>query len=225
MAKKSFASLSEYFFKHRILFLLVAILGLIIGGPFTGDLFIYGVIPDVLMTIIFTAGIYSISNQKKQFYIALALAVPMYMAIWSSHLLESVELFLVGAFFAAFFTGFLISQLIKFIFNQKDVTQEVIFAAVVVYLLMAIVWSFSYWMLDYFYPQSLSFPDGPAPNVYRYLYFSFVTITTLGYGDVSPLTQKAASLVILEAVTGQIYLVVVVAWLVGMHVSRRSRSK
>ena len=54
-------------------------------------------------------------------------------------------------------------------------------------------------------------------------YFSFVTITTLGYGDITPVTEVAKAITTLEAIVGQIYLVVVVAWLVGMHVSRKSK--
>ena len=137
--------------------------------------------------------------------------------------MRKLKRFVVGELFGALFIGFVISLLIKYIFNEKEVTKEVIYAAVVVYLLMAIMWSFTYFILEYFYPGSFSIPEGPSRGVYRFLYFSFVTITTLGYGDVTPLTQKASSLVILEAVTGQMYLVIVVAWLVGMHVSRRSR--
>jgi voltage-gated potassium channel Kch len=57
----------------------------------------------------------------------------------------------------------------------------------------------------------------------HFQYFSFVTITTLGYGDVIPITDKASVLAMMEALIGQIYLVVLVAWLVGMHVSRRSK--
>jgi hypothetical protein len=57
----------------------------------------------------------------------------------------------------------------------------------------------------------------------RFEYLSFVTITTLGYGDITPITDKASALVIIEAVVGQIYLVVLVAWLVGMHVSQKSK--
>jgi len=57
----------------------------------------------------------------------------------------------------------------------------------------------------------------------RFEYFSFITITTLGYGDITPVTDKATALALIEAVVGQIYLVVLVAWLVGMHVSRRSK--
>jgi hypothetical protein len=175
------------------------------------------------MTTILIFGIYAISREKKHIYIALIMAIPMFGAIWISRLGGDIDFYATGELFGAFFVGFLISILIRFIFSQKEVSKEVIFAAVVVYLLMALMWSFAYFILDFFYPGSFTFPETSSANLYRYLYFSFVTITTLGYGDVAPLTQKASSLVILEAVTGQIYLVVIVAWLVGMHVSRRSR--
>jgi len=223
MAKKSSFSLSEYFFKHRILLLLATILGFIIGSPFTDEIFQHGMIPDLLLSIIFIFGIYAISRKKKHIYIAIALATPMVLGVWGSHLSKNVEFFIVGEFFGSLFTAFIISQLLLFIFHQKEITKEVIYAAVVVYLMMAIMWALVYLILDYFYPDSFSFPTDLTPNLFRYLYFSFVTITTLGYGDVAPLTHKAGSLVILEAVTGQIYLVVIVAWLVGMHVSRKSQ--
>ena len=223
MVNKSSVSFFEYAFKHRIMLLLIAILCFIIGGPFIDDIFQYEVIPDVFLTVVFIFGIYAISLKKKNIYIGLALAAPMFTAIWSSHLFKNLELFVIGELIAAIFVGFVISLLIKFIFHEKVVTKEIIYAAVVVYLLIGIMWSFAYFILDYFYPSSFSFPDATVSSVYRYLYFSYVTLTTLGYGDIAPLTHKAGSLVILEAIIGQIYLVVIVAWLVGMHVSRRSR--
>jgi len=223
MANKLSDSFSEYCFKHRIMFLLITILCFIIGGPFVDDIFQFEVIPDVFLTIVFIFGIYAISREKRNIYIGLVLAAPMFVAIWSSHLFKSLELFAIGQLIGAFFVGFVISLLVKFIFHEKEVTKEIIYAAVVVYLLIGIMWSFAYFILDYFHPDSFSFPENTSPNVYRYLYFSYVTLTTLGYGDVAPLTNKAGSLVILEAIIGQIYLVVIVAWLVGMHVSRRSK--
>ena len=203
--------------------LLAVIVGMIIGSPSLDDIFQYAVIPDIFITIIFVFGIYAVSRKKLHIYIALALAIPMFTGIWSSHLYQSPKSLVFGHLFGALLIGFVIGVLINFIFNEKEITKEVIYAAVVVYLLMAMMWSFAYLILDYFHPGSFSVPEGPTLESFRYLYFSFVTITTLGYGDVAPLTHKASSLVILEAVTGQIYLVVIVAWLVGMHVSRRSR--
>jgi len=224
MAKITSASFLEFISKHRIGLLLIAILSMIIGSPFIHDIFHYRVIPDIFITIIFIFGIYAISGIKMHIYIALGLAIPMFSGIWSFHLYGNLKLLVFGQLFAVLFTGFVIILLIKFISNEEEITKEVIFAAVVVYLLMAMMWAYIYMILAYFNPGSLSIPEGSARDTFQYIYFSFVTITTLGYGDIAPLTNKASSLVILEAVTGQIYLVVVVAWLVGMYVSRRSRN-
>jgi len=216
-------NLKRFFFKHRILFLLAGILNMIIGNPFLGDIFHYGIIPDLFFSVIFILGIYAISQKKRHIVIALVLVIPIFIGIWSSHIYQTEEPHVIGQLFGALFFGFVIGILIKFIFNEKEITREVIFAAIVVYLLMAMMWTFAYIILEYFYPGSFSMPEGLSRDTFQYLYFSFVTITTLGYGDIAPLTQKASSLVILEAVIGQMYLVIVVAWLVGMHVSRRSR--
>ena len=59
-------------------------------------------------------------------------------------------------------------------------------------------------------------------HTFSFLYCSFVTLTTLGYGDITPLTKMARTFSVLEAVIGQLYLVVVLAWLVGMYVARKS---
>jgi len=223
MAKKTSVSLSEFFFNNRMVFLLIAILSMIIGSPFVDELFHYGIIPDIFLTIVFIAAIYAIGQKTHHLVISVLLALPMLLALWTSFFYRNIHLSIIGEFFAALFIGFTIHRMIQFIFTKKDVNREVIYAAVIVYLLMAMVWTFAYTLLEYVYPDSFSYPGGPREDTFRFLYFSFVTITTLGYGDITPLTRKASSLVMLEAVTGQMYLVVVVAWLVGMYVSRKSK--
>jgi len=203
--------------------LLIAILSMIIGSPFVDELFPYAITPDIFLTIVFIAAIYAIGHKTQHIVISVLLALPMLLAHWTSFFYKNIHLSIISEIFAALFIGFTILRMIQFIFNEKEVSKEVIYAAVVVYLLMAMMWSFAYTLLEYVYPDSFSYPDGPGEDTFRFLYFSFVTITTLGYGDIAPLTRKASSLVMLEAVSGQMYLVVVVAWLVGMHVSRRSK--
>ena len=154
MTKKTSVSLSEFFFNYRMIFLLVAILSMIIGSPFLDDIFHYGVIPDIFTTIIFILGIYAISREKKFIYVGLILAIPMFFGVSTFYLFRDPKLLVIGEGFGAVFTGFVISLLIRFIFNQKEVTKEVIYAAVVVYLLMAIMWSFAYLTLEYFNPNS-----------------------------------------------------------------------
>ena len=223
MGEKTSASLFAFFQKNRIIFLLGAILGLIIGKPLLAGFFKYRYIPDVLLTIIFVAAIHAISQNRKHIFISLILVLPMFAGIWSYYWLQSIVIVMAAQICGVFFVGYAIMCLIRFILNEKEVTKEIIYASVVVYLLLAITWAFVYLILEFFHQGSFSYPAGQIPDFFHFLYFSFVTITTLGYGDVLPLTQEASALAILEAVTGQMYLVVVVAWLVGMHVSRRSR--
>ena len=92
------------------------------------------------------------------------------------------------------------------------------------YLLAALLWAFVYTFLELVDPASFNIDLGqPQGYLLVFQYFSFVTITTLGYGDISPVTEVAKAFAVLEAVVGQIYLVVVVAWLVGMYVSKKSK--
>jgi hypothetical protein len=108
-----------------------------------------------------------------------------------------------------------------------------IMGAISVYLLIGFCFAFLFGVLDAIQPNAFSaqlaqsgggIPDPSAP----FLYYSFVTLTTLGYGDVLPLSAPARTLSWLEAVSGQLYLTVLVARLVGLHIvqaaSERSRS-
>ena len=99
MANKTFASLAEFFSQHRIVLLLAAILSMIIGSPFLDDIFHYRVIPDIFITIVLISGIYAISRKKKHIYIALALAIPMFVGIWSSRLYQSPKPMVFGLLF------------------------------------------------------------------------------------------------------------------------------
>jgi hypothetical protein len=95
---------------------------------------------------------------------------------------------------------------------------------IVIYLLMALMWRYAYALVAFYQPVSFIYQEGLASDSRQFfLYYSFVTLTTLGCGDITPLTEKAKSLTILEAFIGQVDLVVVLAWLVGMHVSRKSK--
>jgi hypothetical protein len=196
---------------------------MIIGGPFLDDVIHIRIVKNILLTIVFINGIYAIGNKTHHLILAIGLALPMLISLWLHYVVKIPHIIYVGEIFGALFIGLAITILINYIFNAKEVTEEVLYAAVIVYLLTAILWSFAYSILEFVYPDSFGYPGGPREDVYRYLYFSFITITTLGYGDITPLTDKASALAILEAVFGQVYLVVIVAWLVGMHVSRRSK--
>ena len=93
-----------------------------------------------------------------------------------------------------------------------------------VYFLIGFLWSFLYIVVTISDPGSISFPDSELiPG--EIFYFSFVTLTTLGYGDITPESMMARNLTIIEATIGQIYLTVLVARLVGLHISEERLSQ
>jgi hypothetical protein len=176
---------------------------------------------DIFITTILISGVYAVSKKKHILLIAALLALPMLMSIWTDNFVKVPSLILAGDCFGILFTGFIVIIILSFIFREQEVTINVIYGAIVVYLLIAIMWAFVYSVLEGINPGSFAIGEGQI-EVSRllFVYYSFVTITTLGYGDITPVTAPANSFALIEAVTGQIYLVVLVARLVGMHIAQ-----
>lgn len=129
------------------------------------------------------------------------------------------------------FLSYVVVVAFQYLFRKQRVTVDTIIAALCVYLLMGIVWSFAYSLVDTLAPGSFSCSvfEAGAPfmqikdSSFYPLYYSFVTLTTLGYGDVVPVSRVASMLAVTEAMAGQIYLAVLVARLVGLQVVAHSR--
>ncbi len=112
--------------------------------------------------------------------------------------------------------------LLRFIVKADRVSTNSVFAATSSYLLIALIWAYAYFLVSIVNPQAF-IAGNQAVEISRVdmVYFSFVTITTLGYGDIAPVAPFARMLAAVEAVTGQLYLAVLVAWLVGLTISNR----
>jgi uncharacterized membrane protein len=109
--------------------------------------------------------------------------------------------------------------------QARGVTLHTMFGVLCIYLLIGMLFAFTYALIDSlgsapFFAQ----PDAATGTTKDFLYFSFVTITTVGYGDLTAATNLGRSLAIAEALTGQIYLVTVVAAIVGGLGARRRRA-
>jgi hypothetical protein len=104
------------------------------------------------------------------------------------------------------------------------VDNERIFAALDAYLLAAFVFGVSYWIMEQAWPGSFGTSSGDPFTQFKAIYFSFVTIATLGYGDVVPKSDPACGLAVVEAVSGQMYLAVLVARLVSLYGRREQGS-
>jgi len=115
------------------------------------------------------------------------------------------------------------------VWRRTEVQVDTIVGGIAVYVLLALAWSVAYQLLEFLVPGSFEVVSGsgghwgpwePAPGEYpRLLFFSVVTITTLGYGDIVPASGPAAALASLEAVVGPLYLTILIARLVGLHIA------
>lgn len=210
----------------RFFYLLAALLCYILFTPFLEDFLRLKFLYDLFMTAILLASIVSVRTNKTQTIIAVGLAVPMILLIWITHANPSKALHLSANLFILAFLSYIIVLILYFVFSTRQVTRHVIFGAISAYLLIGIAWSIVYFVLETLHPGSFSINiESAASNPGQFLYFSFVTITTLGYGDITPLNQKARSLATGEALVGQIYMTVLIAWLVGLYVSRKVSEK
>ena len=217
-------SFTKACYKDRFLFLIVFIVALIVLGPFIEDFIGLRYFMDLFFSIIFIATIYAVSQKRYHIIIAAILMIPALFAVWIPDIPTNNTPLTIGYICGLIVFAFAVISILNYIFNEETVTRQTISAAVAVYLLIALMWSFIYRLIENLYPASFAVAHAKlegAENIY--LYFSLVTITTLGYGDITPIGSQALSLAVLEAITGQIYLVVVVAWFVGLYVSRKSK--
>jgi hypothetical protein len=110
---------------------------------------------------------------------------------------------------------------LRSVLRSDRVTGDTLCGAIAVYLMMGLTWSFAHLLLQRLRPGSYRFVAGGmrSANSLELLYFSYVTLATLGYGDVVPVTDGARSLAVLEAVGGTVYMAILVARLIGLHLA------
>ena len=117
----------------------------------------------------------------------------------------------------ALFQSLIVLALLEFIFVTDGVTRDVIYAAVTVYIIFGNIFTALYMMIQTLEPTAFAVPDTLATPVVwqRMVYFSYSTLTTLGYGDIIPRSAWAQSLAAVEAMLGLLYIAVIIGRLVG----------
>ena len=216
---------SQICFKNRFIFLLIFLLIMIAITPLDEVLGGFGILTDLVTSVVLILAIYSVSQKRLHTVIGVLLAVPMIVALWSNLVGDYSWLQITGHLCGIAFLAFLIVVIIQFILSQDEITRDLIAGAAIVYLSIAAMWSFAYTLIEMMHPGSFAIPGQSAGSKVNDMYYSLVTITTLGYGDIIPVTSVAKVCSTLEAVIGQLYLVITIAWLVGMHVSQSMEKK
>ena len=210
--------------KRRFGYLTMSLLILIIAYPYVqGDL--WGqILLSLITTLVMVMLIVAVGDKKKHSFIALVLAIPWFVFILLNlpiFKMEYSELIKEEIIFAFLLFAYTTYRIFMHIIRSREITVEILFASICVYILIGFTWATLYAFLEILHPGSLRDIDGQYLNSGQdFLFFSFVTLTTVGYGNVEAITDQARSLASLEALTGQLYLTIMVARLVGLHISK-----
>ncbi|MBP2145304.1 hypothetical protein J2129_000758 [Methanofollis sp. W23] len=207
--------LSAYRFRMLLAFLVLTLIAipLAVVYPAVTPLFL------VLFSMVIITGVFAAQRKRHFLIFVLLLAVPAISARWISYLFPSAAGEITGHLFALLFFSFFTVYLLEIVLRAKTITGDTIAGAISVYLVMGLTWALAYQFMDEIQPGSFAYEIGTGPggtlSLMDYVYFSFVTLTTLGYGDISPVSVAAESAASFEAVTGTIYIAVLIARLVG----------
>ncbi len=211
--------------RYRFYYLFFALILTIVIAPLMADYKILRIAFDAFLTLIFIFGCFAVSRSRYVPWIALTLSIPMLVSIWTGYFgWNYAPLSLVGDIFGILYFGLIACVILAYIFTTKHVSGDIIVAALVVYLLLGILWGYSYEVINLIQPGSFRAPE---PHMGQggsgYMYYSFITLTTVGYGDITPVTGIARSFSQLEGIVGQSYMAVLVARLVGLHVAEATQ--
>jgi hypothetical protein len=184
----------------------------------------------VCFTIMLLAALFAISRSKRHLIVAGFLSVPSVLLQSINAVRPSDQINAWGYGFTILFLGYIVALVIQALFQQRSITADTICASLCAYLLLGVCWAFIYAFIEDQMPGSFSISDVHLPKAGTLevsgahlgfaTYYSFVTLSTLGYGDVIPINSIARVFSYSEAVVGQIYLAVLVARLVGLHISQ-----
>jgi hypothetical protein len=117
--------------------------------------------------------------------------------------------------FLATFFALAAAGLFSYLRSSRIITQAHLYTAINIYLLLGLLWATLYLAIDTFHPGSIQIGSGPLERETNLLYFSLITLSTIGYGDIVPLNGEARILAALEGVTGVLYIAITVALLVS----------
>lgn len=202
---------------------------LMLATPFL-DMFVPGrILERTLMAVLYVAmllsAVWAVCRTRGPVIIAGLLAAPAIVLQVLHVVLVNRGIDIAMQLFAIAFVAYVIVAIFRILFSDQPVTYNTIAASLCGYLLLGFLWSAVYQVLEITEPGSFSLPGAEDPTAEspadfsRYaLYYSLVTMTTLGYGDIAPRTPPARAFAAVQAVMGQIYLAVLVARLVGLHI-------
>jgi len=215
-------------FRFSVAQFLAALILLLVVAPSLDDLKDGDAIDGLLVTLVLIFGVLAVGSRRRTLILAVVLVLPAAMGKWVNLFRPELLSPVFHHVSAVVFIGFLEFQLLRFIFRAPRVNSEVLCAGISGYLLLGLLWMFAYALVSEMVPGSFAFnigtsSTGPLERFNAY-YFSFITLSTVGYGDITPYSHPARALATAEAMTGTLYMAVLISRLVALYSSQTPES-
>jgi hypothetical protein len=201
--------------------LLIALALLFFFLPFVEEVKGGDLIVSILLSLVLVSAVLAVASRRRTLIVALLLAIPAVGGRWINHfrpdLLPAAVFLVAGLGLVAF----VVVNLLRFVLRAPSVNVEVLCASISAYLMLGLMWTIAYWLVAQVTPTAFAFntTTGTKESMegFNAFYFSFITLSTVGYGDITPVSKVARMLAAMEAMTGLFYVAVLIARLVSLY--------
>jgi hypothetical protein len=216
--------------EHPYTYLLIAILLLLFVTPFITEAIGIPWLDDYLIIVVLIAALNNVAAKRHHVMVGVILGLPVIaVRIFRAHVEDLSRVgFAVVIVPTVIFFCYLVWHILNDVLRGRRLTTEKIIGAIVAYLLIGMTWSLAYMLVVVIEPGAFRIPEDVVAVVRSdpqetpwsvFVYYSFVTLTTLGYGDITPVSALARTLSWFESVVGPLYLAILIARLVGIQVA------
>ena len=220
---------TRFWFEERSLtvFLLLLVVQMFVIGSVVRAGLALDIAGDLLFSILLVAGVFMVVRYRTLqwtagMFVLLAIAVR-----WTGLVFGTPRLLFWNAVLSLLSALTFLLIVLWWVYREGSVTGHRVRGAIAAYLLLALCFSLAYDLIEYVHPGSFTFPLGGAQGIQTrsasFLYFSVVTLTTVGFGDITAVHPVARSLVMVEALVGTLYPAILLARLVTLQIETRRR--
>lgn len=213
--------------QNRFLLLLLSTVLTLVLPAFSGSGMLSEVIFVITLSFLFIQSTIVANVRKSKKILLRVIVISMIILIWLKPAgYDSVYIDLVKLGFIIAFFVFVMSFLIRFISKSTSVDVNVLIVSINIYLLAGIIGASLSLSFYYLYPDAYNFPAYiEHPGFVHFLYYSFITMSTVGYGDITPRIPETQTLAYLLSITGQLYVAIIIAFLIGKFLMQGNQKK
>jgi len=182
---------------------------------------------DLLGLVIILSCLRGITNNHRFFIFMVILSIINVMLGGGALLLADIPLLqVIGLLFRLFYYILVFISIMRYVIDETPITSDKLAGALSSYILIGIIWTFIYSLFFLMDPSNFSFSNPTISESHNWvMYFSFTTLTTLGYGDITPTSTAVQNYSVIEALFGQVFLAVVIARLVSLQILHKTNEK